>query len=319
MASGTATTTGRGASAPLPLSGTPDSSEVGDWIALLKPRVMYLVVFAGLVGLLLAPGRLHPVLAATAILCIALGAGGAGAINMWYDRDIDAVMRRTARRPVPAGRIEPGAALGFGVGLSVASVVILGLATNAFAAATLAASIAFYVFVYTMWLKRRTPQNIVIGGAAGAFPPVVGWASVTGGVSLEPLVLFAIIFVWTPPHFWALSLWAHADYERAGVPMLPVASGARATRLQILLYTLALAPLGLAPWALGFAGPAYAAAATLLGLGFLWHAWRVWREPQDALGRSLAGDAAAKRAFRYSLLYLALLFAALPLDRLVPA
>ncbi|GAA0568555.1 heme o synthase [Craurococcus roseus] len=299
------------------MTGTPDLSEVGDWIALLKPRVMYLVVFAGLIGLLLAPGSLHPALVATAILCIALGAGGAGAINMWYDRDIDAVMRRTARRPVPAGRIEPGAALGFGIALSVASVLILGLATNAVAAASLAFSIAFYVFVYTIWLKRRTPQNIVIGGAAGAFPPIVGWASVTGDITLEPLVLFAIIFMWTPPHFWALSLWAHADYERAGVPMLPVVSGARSTRLQILLYTVALAPLGLAPWALGFAGPAYAAAATLLGLGFLWHAWRVWREPQDAFGHSLAGDAAAKRTFRYSLLYLALLFAALPLDRLV--
>ncbi len=319
--SGTAAAPGQGRTAPLPaMAGTTaDFSEVGDWIALLKPRVMSLVVFSGLVGLLLAPGRLHPVLAATAILCIALGAGGAGAINMWYDRDIDAVMRRTARRPVPAGRIEAGAALGFGAGLSVASVVIMGLATNAAAAAALAASIAFYVFVYTMWLKRRTPQNIVIGGAAGAFPPVVGWAAVTGDVSLEPLVLFLIIFVWTPPHFWALSLWTHADYQRAGVPMLPVASGARATRLQILLYTMVLAPLGLAPWALGFAGPAYAAAATLLGLGFLWHAWRVWREPQDALGRSLVNDAAAKRTFRYSLLYLAALFAALPLDRLVSA
>ncbi|HYI84993.1 MAG TPA: heme o synthase [Acetobacteraceae bacterium] len=311
---------GQGSTAPLAaLDGTPDLSEVGDWIALLKPRVMSLVVFAGLVGLLLAPGGLHPVLAATAILCIGLGAGGAGAINMWYDRDIDAVMRRTAGRPVPGGRIEPGAALGFGAVLSVASVVILGLATNPFAAATLAFSIAFYVFVYTMWLKRRTPQNIVIGGAAGAFPPIVGWASVTGDISLEPLVLFAIIFIWTPPHFWALSLWAHADYEKAGVPMLPVVSGARATRLQILLYTLLLAPLGLAPWALGFAGPAYAVAAALLGLGFLWHAWLVWREPQDALGRSLVRDAAAKRTFRYSLLYLAALFAALPLDRLIPA
>jgi len=312
--SGTVTTNGQGGGASLPAA---DFSEVADWFALLKPRVMSLVVFAGLVGLLMAPGHLHPVLAATAILCIALGAGGAGAINMWYDRDIDAVMRRTARRPVPAGRIEPGAALGFGIGLSVASVLILGLATNAFAAATLAASIAFYVFVYTMWLKRRTPQNIVIGGAAGAFPPIVGWASVTGDVSLEPLVLFAIIFMWTPPHFWALSLWAHADYERAGVPMLPVASGARATRLQVLLYTLALLPVSLAPWALGFSGPAYAAAATLLGLRFLWHAWQVWREPQDALGRSLGKDAAAKRTFRYSLLYLAALFAALPLDRLL--
>ena len=322
--SGIATTPGQGGASPLPASfgamrGGADLSEVRDWVALLKPRVMSLVVFAGLVGLLVAPGGLHPVLGATAILCIALGAGGAGAINMWYDRDIDSVMRRTARRPIPSGRIEPGAALGFGVGLSVASVVILGLATNAVAAASLAASIAFYVFVYTTWLKRRTPQNIVIGGAAGAFPPIVGWASVTGDVTLEPLLLFAIIFIWTPPHFWALSLWAHADYERAGVPMLPVAAGARATRLQILLYTLVLAPTGLAPWAFGFAGPAYAVAATLLGACFVWHAWRVWTEPQDAFGRSLANDVAAKRTFRYSLLYLAALFAALPLDRLIQA
>ncbi len=315
--SGTATTPGQGSGAPLPaLGGTPDLSEVGDWIALLKPRVMSLVVFAGLVGLLLAPGRLHPVLAATAILCIALGAGGAGAINMWYDRDIDAVMRRTARRPIPAGRIEPGAALGFGVGLSVASVVILGLATNAFAAATLAASIAFYVFVYTMWLKRRTPQNIVIGGAAGAFPPVVGWAAVTGDVTLVPTILFLVIFVWTPPHFWALSLWAHGDYARAGVPMLPVVSGARETRRQVLLYSILLAPLGLLPWAVGFSGPAYAAAAALLGGVFAWRAWQVWREPQDEAGRSLARDAAAKRLFGFSILYLFALFGALTLDRL---
>lgn len=319
MSDATAFAPGRGASsAPLPTGGTADFSEVGDWIALLKPRVVSLVVFSGLVGLLLAPGSLHLVLAATAILCIALAAGGAGAINMWYDRDIDALMRRTSRRPIPAGRIEPGAALGFGIGVSAASVVIMGLATNVLAAAALAASIAYYVVVYTMWLKRRTPQNIVIGGAAGAFPPVIGWAAVTGDITAEPLVLFAIIFFWTPPHFWALSLWAQMDYERARVPMLPVVAGARATRLQILLYTLVLAPLGLAPWALGFAGPAYAAAATLLGLAFLRHAWRVWREPQDERGRSLVGDAAAKRTFRFSLFYLAALFAALPLDRLVP-
>ena len=308
---------GEGGDASLPLYRGQDLSEVRDWIALLKPRVMSLVVFTGLVGLLVAPGRLHPTLALTAILCIALAAGAAGAINMWYDRDIDALMRRTARRPIPAGRIEPGAALGFGVSLGVASVVVMGLATNPVAAAALASSILFYVFVYTVWLKRRTPQNIVIGGAAGAFPPVIGWAAVTGDITPVPLVLFAIVFFWTPPHFWALSLWAHADYEKAGVPMLPVVAGPRETRRQILLYTLLLAPLGLAPWAMGFAGPAYAAVAAALGLGFLWHALRVWREPQDAAGRSLARDAAAKRTFRFSLLYLFLLFAALAADRLL--
>jgi protoheme IX farnesyltransferase len=298
-------------------TGALDVSEVRDWIALLKPRVMSLVVFTGLVGLLLAPAHLHPVLAGTAILCIAVAAGGAGAINMWYDRDIDAVMRRTARRPIPAGRITPPAALGFGIFLSAASVAVMGLATNWVAAASLAFSILFYVFVYTIWLKRRTPQNIVIGGAAGAFPPVIGWAAVTGSITAEPLVLFAIIFMWTPPHFWALSLWAHGDYQRAGVPMLPVVSGARETRRQILIYTLLLAPLGLAPWFMGFAGPAYAAAALALGAGFVWHALAVWRAPQDQTGRSLDNDRAARAAFRFSLLHLAGLFAALALDRLV--
>jgi heme o synthase len=312
--------TGGGGEAPLRLSGqatTADLSEVRDWIALLKPRVMSLVVFTGLVGLLVAPARMHPVLALAAVLCIAVGAGASGAINMWYDRDIDALMRRTAGRPIPAGRIPPEAALGFGVTLAVASVAVMGLATNWVAAGVLAFSIAFYVFVYTIWLKRRTPQNIVIGGAAGAFPPVIGWAAATGAITLEPLVLFAIIFVWTPPHFWALSLFAHQDYARAGVPMLPVVAGPRVTRRQILLYTLLLAPLGLAPWALGFAGPAYAAAAALLGAGFLHQARRVLRDRQDGTGRSLTGDAPAKRAFRYSILYLFGLFAALALDRLL--
>ncbi len=305
----------KGGVAPLPYS--EDPSEVRDWFQLLKPRVMTLVVFTGLVGLVVAPGHLHPVLAATAILCIAVAAGAAGAINMWYDRDIDAVMRRTQSRPIPSGKIEPGAALGYGIFLSVLSVCVMGLATNWVAGAVLALSIGFYVFVYTMWLKRRTPQNIVIGGAAGAFPPVIGWAAVTGSVTLEPLVLFAIIFIWTPPHFWALSLWAHADYERAGVPMLPVVSGARETRKQILLYTVLLAPLGLAPWLLGFAGPAYAVVAGLLGLGFLYYAVTVWRDPQDPTGRSLTNDAPARRTFRFSLLYLALLFAALAAEHLV--
>jgi protoheme IX farnesyltransferase len=307
-----------GARAPLDLSGA-NLSEVRDWIALLKPRVMSLVVFSGLVGLLVAPVPVHPVLGLTAILCIAVAAGAAGAINMWYDRDIDALMRRTARRPIPAGRIEPGAALGFGLTLGTASVAVMGLATNWAAAGWLAFSILFYVLVYTMWLKRRTPQNIVIGGAAGAFPPVIGWAAATGDVTLVPLILFAIIFAWTPPHFWALSLWAHGDYARAGVPMLPVVAGQRETRRQILLYTLVLAPLGLAPWAVGFAGPAYAAVAAALGAGFVLHAVRILREKQDETGRSLAGDAAARKAFRFSLLYLFALFAALAVDRLVLA
>ena len=293
-----------------------DLSEVKDWIALLKPRVMTLVVFTGLVGLLVAPVPIHPVLGLAAVLCIAIAAGAAGAINMWYDRDIDAVMRRTAGRPIPAGRIEPGAALGFGLMLAVASVAVMGLATNWVAAGWLGFSILFYALVYTMWLKRRTPQNIVIGGAAGAFPPVIGWAAATGDVSLVPLLLFAIIFLWTPPHFWALSLWAHGDYAPAKVPMLPVTHGAKETRRQMLIYTVALFPVGLSPWLVGFSGPAYAVAAALLGAGFLWHALRVLRESQDEAGRSLVGDAAARAMFRFSLYHLFLLFAALAVDKL---
>ncbi len=289
---------------------------VSDWIALLKPRVMVLVVFTGLVGLLVAPGHLNPVLGFAAIACIAVGAGAAGAINMWYDRDIDAKMRRTARRPIPAGRIQPGEALGFGVILAAGSVLVMWLATNAVATVVLAGSIAFYVFVYTMWLKRRTPQNIVIGGAAGAFPPLIGWAAVTGSVSLMPLLLFAIVFFWTPPHFWALSLWAHGDYARAGVPMLPVVSGARKTRRHIMFYTLLLVPLSLVPWWLHEAGAVYGLAALVLGLGFAVSAWRILRDKQDERGVSLTGDLPARAAFRYSIAYLFLLFAALAVDRL---
>jgi protoheme IX farnesyltransferase len=309
----------RGASpAPLPVSHAgQDLSEVRDWITLLKPRVISLVVLTGIVGLLVAPGRLPAALAITAVLCIALGAGAAGALNMWYDRDIDARMKRTAKRPIPSGRIEAGAALGYGITLSIASVMIMGLATNWVAAGVLALSIAFYVFVYTMWLKRRTPQNIVIGGAAGAFPPVIGWAAVTGDVTLEPIILFAIVFLWTPPHFWALSLFAHADYERVGVPMLPVTHGARETRRQVLVYTLILLPLTLAPWALGFAGWGYLAAAVVLGAMFLRHSLAVWRDRQDEAGRSLTSDLPARRCFKFSLLYLALLFVALAADHLL--
>jgi protoheme IX farnesyltransferase len=306
----------RGVQAPLGAS-TSDASEVRDWIALLKPRVMSLVVFTGLVGLLVAPGTLHPALALTAILCITIGAGAAGAINMWYDRDIDAKMRRTARRPIPGGRIEPAAALAFGVLLGVASVLVMGLATNWVAAFWLGFSILFYVVVYTMWLKRRTSQNIVIGGAAGAFPPVIGWAAATGDTTLMPWLMFLIIFIWTPPHFWALSLWTHGDYARAGVPMLPVAEGARETRKQILIYTVALLPVALAPWALGFAGPAYGALAAGLSLMFLLHAIRTWRERQDASGMSLEQDAAARRTFGFSILYLFAVFGALAADNLL--
>jgi protoheme IX farnesyltransferase len=305
----------RGAEAPFVL---PDEASLRDWFALLKPRVMLLVVYTGAIGLLLAPTQIHPVLAFAAILAIAVGGGAAGALNMWYDRDIDAVMKRTSSRPIPAGRIEPDAVLGFGVVLAVASVLVMGLAANWMAAAWLAFSILFYVLVYTMWLKRRTAQNIVIGGAAGAFPPLIGWVAATGSVSLEPVVLFAIVFLWTPPHFWALSLWTHRDYARAGVPMLPVVSGGAETRRQIVLYTALLALVSLAPWALGFAGWPYGLAALLLGGKFVRHAVRTLRDPVDADGMSLNKDRPAKRAFGYSIAYLFLLFGALALDRLLP-
>src|SRR5712664_2916256 len=250
---------------------------VGDYVEILKPRVMSLVVFTGFVGLIVAPGHLRPVLAAIAVLCIAVAAGASGAINMWYDRDIDAVMRRTAMRPLPSGRMLPGEALGFGVVLAVGSVAVMGLAVNWVAAQLLALTIAFYVFVYTIWLKRRTPQNIVIGGAAGALPPLIGWAAVTGDVGWGAIALFAIIFFWTPPHFWALSLYKSDEYAAAGVPMLPVVAGARETKKQMLLYTLVLWPATLMPWLLGLAGPWYAAGAGALSLLFTGTAIRVWR------------------------------------------
>ena len=304
-----------GASAPLLVR--TDAAEVGDWLALLKPRVISLVVFSGLVGLLVAPGQLHPVLAITAVLCIAIGAGAAGAINMWFDRDIDAIMRRTAQRPIPAGRIAADEALAFGVLLAVGSVLVLALATNWVAGAVLALSIAFYVFVYTMWLKRRTPQNIVIGGAAGAFPPVIGWAAVTGSIDIMPLLLFGSIFLWTPPHFWALSLYASGDYERAGVPMLPVVAGARSTRWHVLLYTVVLVPFTLLPWALGYSGYVYGVSALALGIGFLGMSAWVLLDRQDAAGVSLTKDAPARATFRYSLLYLFALYAAVAVDHWV--
>ena len=292
------------------LSSAP-SSRVSDYVALLKPRVMTLVVFSGAVGLFVAPGSLHPLLAVVAILCIAVGSGAAGAINMWYERDIDALMSRTANRPLPAGRVAPSDALGFATVLALFSVLLMGLATNWAAAGLLALAILFYVLVYTVWLKRRTPQNIVIGGAAGAFPPMIGWAAVTGDVSLVSLSLFAIIFLWTPPHFWALALYRSGDYERAGVPMMPVVVGAASTKRQMLAYTVALVPVSLVPFALGGAGLLYAVGVAVLGAMFVLSAVGVLREPAEA------GDRRARRMFRFSILYLFLVFALLLADSLL--
>jgi heme o synthase len=283
-----------------------ESARVGDFLQLLKPRVMSLVVFSGFAGMMVAPGHLHPLLQAVAVLCIAVGAGASGAINMWYDRDIDAVMSRTCARPIPAGRIEPSEAAGFGVVLAIASVGLMGIAVNWLASALLAAAILFYVFVYTMWLKRRTPQNIVIGGAAGAFPPMIGWAAMSGHLGLAPTALFLLIFMWTPPHFWALALFRAGDYAKAGVPMLPVVAGPRATKRQMLVYTVLLFPLALAPWALGVAGHVYGVVAAVLGGLFILAAVKVWFDPTER---------SAKRMFGFSILYLFLLFALLIADR----
>ena len=284
----------------------PSIAGAGDYIALMKPRVMSLVVFTAFVGLMIAPGHLHPVIGLTALICIAVGAGAAGALNMWYDADIDERMTRTAARPIPSGRVAPGEALAFGLTLAVFAVVVLGLLVNVAAAALLALTIAFYVLVYTMWLKRSTPQNIVIGGAAGALPPAIGWAAATGGLAIEPIVLFLIIFFWTPPHFWALSLYRSEDYARAGIPMLPVVAGEAETRRQILLYSLVLAPLGVAPWFLGYTGPLYAVVAIAAGAVIVALALRVRGEQ--------SGHAASKQMFAFSILYLFLLFATLLVD-----
>ena len=286
----------------------PSLATVGDYFTLMKPRVMSLVVFTALVGLAVAPGSLHPVTAFTALLCIAVGAGAAGALNMWYDADVDAVMTRTSRRPVPMGRVQPGEALAFGLTLGGFSIAILGLLVNWLAAGLLAFTIFFYVAVYTAWLKRSTPQNIVIGGAAGAFPPMIGWAATTGSLSLEPVLLFLIIFFWTPPHFWALALYKTDDYARAGIPMLPVVSGDASTRRQILLYTLILVPFGIAPWLLGYTGAIYGMTAVVSGAIMLVLSWQVLHERPPA-------ERASRNLFAFSILYLFLLFAVLLVDR----
>jgi heme o synthase len=298
--------------ASLRTTGLPASSAGADprdfWI-LLKPRVMSLVVFTGAVGLALAPGgNLHPVQMIIAVLCIAVGSGASGALNMWYERDIDAKMRRTKDRPLPAGRMMPGEALGFGIVLAVASVLIMGIAVNIVAAALLAVAIGFYVVIYTIGLKRRTPQNIVIGGAAGAFPPVIGWAAATGDVGWPAVVLFALIFFWTPPHFWSLALYRADDYAEAGIPMLPVVAGPRTTRIQILIYTLLLWPISLAPTVMGTVGWVYGGAAVALNLAFTALAARLMVRRDEKSARAMFG---------FSLLYLFLLFAFLIVDRVV--
>jgi len=305
------------AETPVEVKGTAPAGALGpiadidDYVALLKPRVMSLVLFTALVGLMVAPGHIHPWLGMVALLCIAVGAGASGALNMWYDADIDREMKRTARRPIPRGALVPGDALVFGLILSIGAVLTMGMLVNWVAAGLLALTIGFYVFIYTMWLKRRTPQNIVIGGAAGAFPPMVGWAAVTGSVSLESVTLFLIIFMWTPPHFWALSLYRSDDYARAGVPMLPVVAGADETRKQILIYSVLLMPISVLPYFLHFAGIPYLLVSVVMGIGFILAGLRVYRTRTGE-----QADLAAKQMFRFSLLYLFLLFATLLVESL---
>ena len=283
----------------------------GDYFALLKPRVMSLVIFTAFVGIIAAPGGLHPLLALVALIAIAVGAGASGALNMWYDADIDAKMKRTKSRPIPRGAILPGEALGFGATLAAGSVLALGLMVNWVAGALLAFTIFFYVVIYTMWLKRWTPQNIVIGGAAGALPPMIGWAAVTGTIDPGAISLFLIIFMWTPPHFWALALFREDDYAAAGVPMLPNVSGPDETRKQILLYTLVLLPITFLPALLGVSGPLYVTGAALLSAIFLYYAINVYR-----IREGVAADSACKKLFGFSILWLFLIFALIPVERL---
>src|SRR5262249_38529276 len=284
----------------------PSIASVGDYVALMKPRVMSLVVFTALVGVMIAPGHIHPVIGFTALLCIAVGAGAAGARNMWYDADIDAVMRRTSNRPIPRGRIAPGEALAFGIVLAAFAVGVLGLLVSWLAAALLAFTIFFYVAVYTAWLKRSTPQNIVIGGAAGAFPPIIGWGGGTGGISVAPCFLFLFLFFWTPPHFCGLSLFVASDYPPPAGPMLPVVAGAEETRRKILLYSIGLVPIGAAPWLLGYAHAIYGVTALLAGALMIAFAWRVRRERDGERAERAAHD-----LFAFSILYLFVLFAVL--------
>jgi protoheme IX farnesyltransferase len=293
----------------LPYASAARAASVGDFLTLLKPRVMSLVVFTGLAGIVAAPGHVHPLIAFTALLCIAVGAGASGALNMAYDSDIDAIMSRTRGRPIPQQRISREDALAYGWTLAVGSVAVMGLFVNLFAAALLAFTILFYVVVYTLWLKRRTSQNIVIGGLAGALPPAIGWAAVSGSLTLAPLVLVAIIFFWTPPHFWALALWRSEDYARAGVPMLPVAHGKKATRRQILCYALALAPLGTVPAWIGLGGLLYLATSFLVGLALAGQSVLVTKEHDEVR------EPAARRLFAISLAYVFALFAALIAER----
>ena len=283
-------------------------ARVEDYLALLKPRVMSLVVFTALVGMLVAPGGINPLVGLIAIACIAIGAGASGALNMWYDADIDAIMSRTLNRPIPAGRMTPGEALAFGLVLSVFSVTLLGLATNWVAGGFLAFTIFFYAVIYTMWLKRSTPQNIVIGGAAGAFPPMIGWAAVTGDISLPSIVLFLIIFLWTPPHFWALALYKQGDYGAAGIPMLPNVAGEKATKVQILAYSVILVATSLIPSMIGMSGWLYTLVAVVTGASFLYLAVRLYRAQATSMKRI------ARSLFTYSLSYLAVIFFALMTD-----
>ena len=289
-------------------------ADVGDYIALLKPRVMSLVVFTALVGLVIAPGHVHPVLAITSLLCIAVGAGASGALNMALEGDLDARMTRTANRPIPRGRITPSEAMAFGVILAFFSVLTLGILVNWYAGGLLAFTIFFYVVVYTMWLKRWTAQNIVIGGAAGSLPPVVAWVAATGSLSVEPLLLFLIIFFWTPPHFWALALFRSDDYARAGVPMLPVVAGPDATRLQVLLYTLVLVAVAVSPWPLGYFDAIYGVTSLVLGGGMLALAIQLYCSRARAVSLR-----AARKLFAFSILYLFALFASLLVEVVVRA
>lgn len=293
-------------------AGRLSEATAADYVALLKPRVMSLVIFTAFVGMVLAPASVNPLLAGIAILAIAVGAGAAGALNMWYDADIDVKMSRTASRPVPSGRVDPGEALVFGLFLAIFSVAILGLMANWLAASLLAFTIFFYAVIYTIWLKRLTPQNIVIGGAAGSLPPVIGWAAMTGTVTLESIILFLIIFLWTPPHFWALALFKTGDYERAGVPMMPNVRGEASTKRQMLIYSVLVAISGVLPTVLGFAGLIYGVLAAALGVGMVWHSWRVLQ--MDETDRE---KRPAKVLFTYSVLYLFVIFAALMVDGLI--